>query len=248
MHDACSSFGQSSASHIRSKPVVCCRVRSSCTTKCRTVTVVRTKIDFITFITLYITWAIIDTCINVWSMAVTLPPVRGAFWATLFHDTNITDFLAFTPKCTMHEIKICENSSHVVSVDVESVSGKTACSSPVSRLVLQVGHLIQAHSVVGPIWRILVRWSIFVHSTESEWFPFFVCSCEGHNEGPNRSRFRLHITIHCARFLLPIKDGVIARCFTTMVEMVKTTFVWGRFVCLEGRLEHQEFLCIVEMI
>jgi hypothetical protein len=224
-------------SHIRSKPVICCRVRSSCTTKCRTVLVVRTKIDFITFITFYITCAIIDTCIYVWTIEVTLPPVRGTFWATLFHDTNITDFLAFTLKFTMHEIKICENSSHVVSVDVESVCGKTACSSPVSCLVLQEVHLIQAHPVVGPIWRILVRWDIFIHSTEA------LCSrsCRGHNESPNRSRFRLQITIHCARFLLPIKDDVFTRSFTTMVEMVKTTFVWGRFVCLEGRLEHQAF-------
>jgi hypothetical protein len=228
-----------SASHMRSKPVICCRVRSSCTTKCRTVTVVRTKIDFKTFITFYITHTTWITCIYVWSIVVltTLPPVRGTFWATLAHDTNIIDFLAFIPKFT-HEIKICENSSHVVSVDVESVCGKTACSSPVSRLVLQVGHLIQAHSVVGPIWRILIRWGIFIHCFVFELIPLSVCSCEGHNESPNKSRFRLHITIHCARFLLPIKDGVFTRCFTTMVEMVKTTSVWGRFVCLE-RLEDQ---------
>jgi hypothetical protein len=97
------------SSHIRSKPVICCRVRSSCTTKCRTVTVVRTKIDFITFITFYITWAIIDTCMYVWTIAGTLPPVRGTIWATLSHNTNIIDFFAFTRKFT-HEIKICENS------------------------------------------------------------------------------------------------------------------------------------------
>ena len=136
----------------------------------------------------------------------------------------MTHFLAFSPKFC-HEIKISERSSDVVNVDVDTILRKTACNSPVSCCALYIMHYRIAQSVVGPIWSPIPPSGTFIHCFRSERIHIFVFSREGHDECPNRSWFRFHITIYCARFLCLIKDGVITRCFTTMVKMVKTTSV-----------------------
>jgi hypothetical protein len=112
---------------------------------------------------------------------------------------------------------------------------KTACNSPVRCRALYMMHCRIAHSVLGPIWSARVPWGSFIHCFRSEWIDIFVFSREGHDECPNRSRFGFHITIYCAS-LFPKNNGVITRCFTTMVKMVKTTSVW-RCVYLKRNFE-----------